>query len=145
MIPADHITIEGEFAWLVYQPGVDPMFRWKQANRPCDWCTGDGYLLGEPDHYERGTAAYVDCDDCHGTGRHVFEIEVEWPVCEPECPVIHPGRTLSVSVVEVLGPIDLVSPGVWTVRANVHVGTKVSPLPSAAAPGMTAVKLKVVR
>ena len=27
----------------------------------CEWCVGDGLLMGEPDHYERGTDAWLDC------------------------------------------------------------------------------------
>lgn len=39
---------------------------------PCEWCCGDGWLMGEPDHYERGTDAWIQCD-CNPNGDDPYE------------------------------------------------------------------------
>ena len=38
---------------------------------PCGWCAGDGWLMGEPDHYERGTDAWLQCE-CNPNGDDPF-------------------------------------------------------------------------
>lgn len=52
---------------------------------PCEWCAEDGWLMGEPDHYERGTDAWIAChcnpngDDPHDGRITVPELAVvEW-------------------------------------------------------------------
>ena len=120
-IPASHIKFSDDrtTAWLVVS--ADPSeYGWDVAlNRPCDTC--DGTL--EQLIVERGV---VRCPDCHGSGRHCFEIEVRtectcerrtigggagWYDHATDCPVRsikgylasdgwHFVRTLTVSVVE---------------------------------------------
>ena len=159
MIPADHFKFsdDGTTAWWVLPP-FDAEVELSEDNpafldRPCDGCEGGQAWW---------TAVQANpCPACFGSGRHCFDITVEWPVCEPECPVIHPGRTLTVSVVPgmVLPMFD------WTgtydpARTPAHLSlsrdgthwtyfpqqghgrTSVIKLPSAA-PGMTAVLLNI--
>ena len=128
-IPASHIKFSDDrtTAWLVVS--ADPSeYGWDVAlNRPCDTCDGSLEQL----IVERGV---VRCPDCHGSGRHCFEIEVRtectcerrtigggagWYDHATDCPVRsikgylasdgwHFVRTLTVSVVPgmVLGPLD---------------------------------------
>jgi hypothetical protein len=47
----------------------------------CEWCVGEGWLLGAPDHYEAGTDAVIDCTGdndeptCNGLG-YPSELEI---------------------------------------------------------------------
>ena len=71
MIPADHITIDGDTAWLVFgDDDNERMFlpaEWAtDLDRPCDTCDGHP---PEWDHYGK-------CPDCID-GRHTFEIDVQ--------------------------------------------------------------------
>ena len=97
MISADQITLhnDGDRAWLLYRPGVDPMVRWKQANRPCDTCEGTGRVMGND--------GIVACPDCDGTGRHTFDITLAI-LTDDESTYGTPSgtRTLRVHVVQVL-------------------------------------------
>ena len=86
MIPADHITIDGDMALLVMPPDHEfptnqashqcavcgnppeshPWPHVGAANRQCDTCDGVGWP---------GFAMFA-CPDCDGTGRHTFTVEV---------------------------------------------------------------------
>ena len=69
MIPADHITFDGDMAWTVsHIPGWGgrPSGGWVNADRPCDDCGGDPLNTLDDD------VCPADCID----GRHTFEIEV---------------------------------------------------------------------
>lgn len=70
MIPANSIHFnEDGTAWWVFDEHLTTMQR-EEADRPCDACDGDLETL----IVRHGV---VRCPDCHGTGRHVFGIEVE--------------------------------------------------------------------
>lgn len=76
MIPADHISIDGDTAWLVVEADSLPIIDYRadtedDIDRPCDTCGGDKFWLD----WDREEP--VACGDCHGTGRHVFDIKVE--------------------------------------------------------------------
>ena len=143
MIPADHITIDGDRAWLVVSSPVDAQVA---VDRPCDICGGEH--LGLPGDDPRSMSSLCVC---HGTGRHCFTIEVD---------VYGTGyglRALTVHVVPgmVLPILDAdqyeegLPPAVWLAN-NLdtgiawHDGGSYDTLPPAAAPGMFAVMLQVV-
>jgi hypothetical protein len=163
-IAATAITIDGDTAWLAVEYpaplGKATIVSYRELDRPCDRCHGTGRMLEDD-------ASRPTCPDCHGTGRHTFTIDVECEWCvgygyllgapdhyEAGSDAVIPctdddgeecndgSRSISVHVVEVLGPITEVAPGVWTVRGNVHVGN-LAPLPEDAADGMYAVRLAV--
>jgi len=48
-------------------PDCDDGQRRHPVTVPCEWCAEDGWLMGEPDHYERGTDAWIACD-CNPNG-----------------------------------------------------------------------------
>ena len=90
-IPADHITFDGDTAWMVLPP-FDPETEMaeddpRSLDRPCHTCGGEMLVV---DPHEPTSS--VDCPDCID-GRHTFEIEVERPVDgwhpdwtgDPEC------------------------------------------------------------
>lgn len=60
----------------------------------CEWCVGDGWLLGEPDHYERGSDAYIACE------------------CNPneDDPFTSPGVSVDVVVAELVPVVPYDSP-----------------------------------
>jgi len=145
MINADSISIQGDRAWLLYRPGVDPMVRWKQANRPCDTCDGRRWSLGDrtPGLYDA-----VPCKDCID-GRHCFDIEVEYAHNEGAW------QDLTVHVIEVLPIVGNGICGVerhvvdrgadgddWHVCSSLNAWEQIT-LPPAAAPGQWAVELAV--
>lgn len=148
MITSDHITFDGDTAWMVEWPAPDSPSGWpvNRNDRPCDTCSqwnGNGM---DDD--------VCDCADCRGTGRHVFDIEVphedkRWSS------VIQQYRTrkYSVYVVEVLpitegvineDHVGMYDDGAWHVIWNDQHANEV-PLPPAAEPGMWAVKLAEVQ
>ncbi len=61
---------------------------------PCEWCAGDGWLMGEPDHYERGTDAWLQCE-CNPNG---------------DDPFVSPGVEVKVVVLELLPVVDADTP-----------------------------------
>ena len=156
MIPADHITFDGDMAWWVLGPWTqDDSPPIRQLDRLCDTCNGAGQVpFGLPSNGPER------CPDCIN-GRHTFKIEVQWPVCEPECSVIHPGKTYQVSIAPGMvlpiverhpfGPMThadgyvLYLPDgtgqLWQTPAR-NDGAIIA-LPPAAKPGMWAVKLRV--
>ena len=72
MIAADAITTpddQGRMWWIDEDSLRTGGAIFHDLDRPCDNCEGSGI-----DHL--GQSPW-DCPDCHGTGRHVFEIEVE--------------------------------------------------------------------
>lgn len=122
---------------------------WHGSERPCDLC---------------GTMFDIDirkatCPTCHGTGRHVFEIEVEPHGTECECRACLYGahRTLLVHVVPgMVLPIVADDDAEWSRGRHIFMGRiwepgKMGPfptdyvtLPPAAKPGMWAVQLQQV-
>jgi len=145
-ITADHITppdTDGR-RWLV-RPGDNASWEaWTHEDRLCDLCDGAAFML-EPDY---------PCVECHGTGRHIFTIEVAEPWDKPG----EPCGTLLVHVVpdmvlptinedDLLNgthPVVLIDP-----YDEAHVLDGIRPrlvtLPPAAKPGMWAVQLQEVR
>jgi hypothetical protein len=142
MIPADHITIDGDTAWWVRDPGewTDYGSILNELDRPCDTC---GSMF---DIDIRG----IVCPDCHGTGRHVFDIEVATPEAKGfgdfiDSYRVHvvPGMVLQIHDHFVKGPhVRLRNGRAVYVEANERQHRII--LPSAAAPGMWAVQLAVV-
>jgi hypothetical protein len=97
VIPADHIAIDGDTAWVVIPERftTHPPADWTSKDRPCDTCGGCGAVdIPEDEEHFNLTEP---CPDCDGTGRHTFEIEV----ANPNRPDgwLFPARTLRVSVV----------------------------------------------
>jgi hypothetical protein len=147
VIAADRITIDGNEAWWVppwTQASLPPI---ANLNRPCETCDETSYVQGEE---------FVRCDCIDG--RHTFDIEVGRPfwLADPPTPR---SRTYRAAIIEVL-PIfgenhdDWPSPhppGPAYVRLNdsgrafllTPFESHEITLPSAAAPGMYAVRLAV--
>jgi hypothetical protein len=100
MIPRTHIEFNDDHtkAWLVMP--ADPistafMIRnewfpcssdgvpdwWAALDRPCETCNGrkaveaEFWDLTDPNNH----LGWVDCPDCHGTGRHTFAIDIKCP------------------------------------------------------------------
>lgn len=73
MIPADHITIDGDTAWLVVASITAPFGEPLPAalDRPCDTCGGTGLVPPKPEPHPQVPGF---CPDCDGTGRHTFTI-----------------------------------------------------------------------
>jgi len=170
-IPADHWLDNGDgTVWWVLMPIDRVQLAAKEADidRPCDTCdSGDlrpaGWL------YIRGEGWQL-CPDCDGTGRHTFTVEVERPIpmlnANPDRPDITSNeiRTYRVSVVPgTVLPIFDLDGSDGNNEANImwddvdgsflyypagwyddrDLGEQTVTLPSAAAPGMWAVKLAV--
>lgn len=161
MIPADHVIFDGDTAWWVLpwtQASAPPI---ANLDRPCDeyacndgsWLDGDGDIV-------------CDCEECHGSGRHTFDIEVRAdyyiaPMHHHVLADVHrvsivPGMVLPIvdgNIAEELDRNDrhIMSNGDGTFRfyeagwwdhPNIDDDYLVT-LPPAAKPGMWAVKLKV--
>ena len=86
MISADHFLDSGDgTAWMLLRRCPDPaagsaahwggghpcVYGCKALDRPCGTCEGDKYLDNE-------MVMGVTCDDCDGTGRHTFPVEVSF-------------------------------------------------------------------
>lgn len=149
MITADRFSIDGDTAWLVFTD--EPPFQlrcvefWQDYDRPCDTCDGHP---PEWDHYGK-------CPDCIA-GRHTFDL-----IVEADHPLIHlPGARIIHRVSIVPGmvlPIEADSTDPLYPRVVMRDDRKQvlvmpgyqrhdipSRFPSAAAPGMWAVKLRVI-
>ena len=50
--------------WLL--PNDPPSITWLAGPIECEWCVGEGWLYGDPDHYERGTEATMVCEGDDG-------------------------------------------------------------------------------
>jgi hypothetical protein len=110
----------------------------------CEWCGGEGWLMGEPDHYERGTEAVIDCvgddgercDDGVVTDPRRWTVDGLWPVVhvlvrEPPLPCLIVGRGNAhgpvyelwdgerLTQITVTGPLP--SPGDWIVALTLAV------------------------
>ena len=161
MIPADHITFDGDMAWWVLDEDYEfDSVHARSLDRPCEWCQR---------HLSSG--AWPNCPDCNGTGRHTFQIEVECDVCadraewcgfdgigNPLCSngtvalrvSIVPGMVLPIVSAEqyrndmsLRGPFVIAySDGTTSVYHNTS-DIRVTPLPPAAKPGDWAVQLNV--
>ena len=150
MIPADHITFDGDKAWTLLvelaqycRAGEFPQL----LDRPCEWCQR---------HLSSGI--WPNCPECNRSGRHTFEIEVECPTCDEHC--VAYDRTYRVAIVPgMVLPILLARSELpdstcivdWKNRYCGNPRFAVSPLdthgycitlPPAARPGMWAVQLK---
>lgn len=149
MIPADHITIDGDTAWVLLpfnnvNEGIARAF----LDRPCDTCGGRAW---------RDLATQigrVPCPACDGSGRHTFEIEAQ-------VPYVLDGKTslaavpLRVHVIEVLPivrngicgtqrhVVDRGTSGTdWHVCSSLNAWEPIT-LPPTTKPRMWAVKLAV--
>ena len=163
MIPADHITFDGDTAWLVFGDDDNERMFFPAAwvtdlDRPCDTCDGVGFvkqiytgtvLLREP--------CPADCID----GRHTFEIEVErftvFDASDGQRAIRYEPTTYRVSIVPgMVLPIknrpnsatDADFPVVWITNEGHTLMVRAARdhayiiLPPAAAPGTWAVQLK---
>ena len=80
-IPADHIKFSDDSttAWWVVPEMSDPRaFDVTDAlnlDRPCSTCDGDGREANAHDGTSYGD--FTDCLDCHGSGRHCFDIAAD--------------------------------------------------------------------
>jgi len=141
MISADHFHDSGDgSAWVVHDD-YTPAFI-ATLDRPCDTCGGakryavvaDGQMVG-----------WQNCQDCDGSGRHVFEVEVACEACADRHD--HPignssgGRTLRVYIVTVL-PIYGDHDEAMDAKSFSYCVIGDDNLPPAAKSGMWAVKLK---
>jgi len=142
VISADRIHFNGDgTAWVVFRSVAVENDPWSLADRPCDHCGGSGRC--DHDDYD------IVCPDCDGTGRHTFTVTA---------PDFRGGHELRVSVVPrmvlpivQMGTFDPDRPDRFIAmdgrgNAAYHVkGERPIPvtLPSAAVPGMWAVKLAV--
>jgi hypothetical protein len=107
-------------AWVLYAPGVDRMFRWKQADRPCDTCGGTRVIR----HRYRPDSDEGFCPACFN-GRHAFTIEVECPWIDENGPDT---RTLTVAVRP--GGIEQQEDGAWRVLLDIKPSTCYRILPT---------------
>ena len=118
MIPASHITIDGDTAlWVFDENGPAPQF---QSSRPCDTCGGS--------QWDDELEDFVSCAVCDDTGRHTFDIEYHWVY--PECETYGVTRTLRVHIIDVLPILPITEfdytlppaaePGMYLVRLAVH-------------------------
>jgi hypothetical protein len=75
-IPKDSISFndDGTEAWLVIPLLLDVEMKLTE-DRPCGTCDGNGWLRAPRAILSGGP----DCEDCDGTGRHTFTIEVKTP------------------------------------------------------------------
>ena len=160
MIPADHITFDGDTAWLVCPneyTGTDDeawlfLSFWHGSDRPCDTCDGMGW---RPDRYNANSSLRCHCID----GRHTFEIEVEQvepPIAPGRYSLRQVWRTYRVSIVpgmvlpiwrghpptEVRRFIAAWGDGWALVDRDTNTGPIIAAFPPAAKPGMWAVKLR---
>ena len=77
MITATDIAFDSNRAWLrctntdTEQDENRAAF-WHGSDRPCDTCNGGRIELLE------GGPGSIGCPDCHGTGRHTFNIDTAW-------------------------------------------------------------------
>lgn len=164
MTPADRFLLDNDTAWWVIGD-LDAFhdYEYLDLERPCEsWrpvCNRIGPNFGKPDHN--------GCSDCGSTGRHTFDIEVECPTCtgraewcgfdgigNPACSngvttyrvSIVPGTVLLIADRDDLSPTALIfineSGNAYLYDPSERINLPVF-LPSAAAPGMWAVKLKV--
>ena len=172
MIPANHITINGDTAWWVFDHGLQ-LIDLAAADVPCDGCFNGEYPIWDHNDVE------VECPDCDGTGRHTFAIEVECVgtlmpndhgglTCDGGCSDypygvvthrVHVVPSMVVPIVDVWGDhesaprngrvVDLGNQGhAWVVDITSKADWQLQPveritLPPAAKPGMWAVQLAV--
>ena len=115
MTAADHIKFsdDGTEAWLEDDRGFDA----HALARTCDTCEGTGLI----DRHISGD----ECPDCHGSGRHCFDITVECSGddCQVMLPVENASEwvhTLTVSVVPGMVLPSAAEPGMWAVKLTVH-------------------------
>ena len=146
MIPADHITSDGDMAWLVVAADPDE-YGWAAAlDRPCDTCGSTA-----PD------APFIqNCPDCIN-GRHTFEIEVSFGAMtrgfRTHRASVVPGMVLPIIAdcrsdrIPAQACIEVVSASYirewcWSDRWK-RWQHRVVTLPPAAKPGMWAIQLKI--
>jgi hypothetical protein len=146
VIAADRIIIDGDEAWVVVAP--DPKrggISGQWLARPCNHCDGTEWLNVED----------INCDCIDG--RHTFDIEVEHPAglyyghIKRRAAVIEVLPIVRYSAEAKGGPyiLSLAAPKMsgeshCLVRPNTAPGqSQLIRLPSAAAPGMYAVRLKI--
>ena len=146
MIDADHWHDCGDgTAWWVVEPihrmGVtntvgdgwhDPSW-FKSLDRPCDGCDGEGFASNE-------MVMGVDCPDCDGSGRHVFDLEVAW---QTEVDAYEQAYRVSVVPGMVLPIVSEVDP-VFIAREEFPLITIDVTLPPAATTGLWAVKVWII-
>ena len=150
IVPADRILIDGDTGWLVIDGIVDEA--WYQAlNRPCDACGGRVQMYWDHDP-DLPMGKCISCID----GRHTFDLEVE----RSDGRLLNFGRAAIIEVLPIREWQSVLDPptGRWLALNRVDgdrysiqdcdgYGITTTPsnitLPSAAAPGMFAVRLKI--
>lgn len=163
MIPTDHIHFNDDgTAWWVWTEDDHHAYANVDhdnigLDRPCDTCGGSGTCGASANGQSIG---WQRCNDCHGTGRHVFQIEVV-NMGTPYQPAKPHYRTLRVHVVpgmvlpivaDVGRPVPsethirITGGGIAWLAERIDGGgwrhTEIT-LPPDAKPGMWAVKLAV--
>lgn len=164
MIPSSHFHLEADTAWWVTGDLIASSEGWALTiDRPCDTCDGERLVPGSTaDELQRIEEV---CPSCDGTGRHTFDVEVEC-LCEPESGLdgceagtyrVHVISGMVLPIVETIpaSTSHLIEnePAVfsdpewrdeWFIRTTDGcIDSLGVTLPSAAAPGMFAVKLGV--
>lgn len=161
MIPADHITIDGDTALVVKSPFDSTIPSFEPLDRPCDDCDGQGErfvdehgsVWGDTLAEGLGLTERIVCVACDGSGHHAFTVEVKTPGGHNGD--LHQGvgwsggtRTLRVHVIDVLPPDEWwprcdcpTCPSMNNPQRKRHYLT--CTLPSAAEPGMWLVRLGV--
>ena len=167
MIPADQIAFDGDTAWWVKNKptydGADGATL-TSLDRPCDTCDGTGANQPDEDYddinlawaTDDDTAELYDCTGgCDGTGRHTFTIEVSFGVMTRGFRIhrvsVVPGMVLPIvadadDLPDCPPLIEMDDGGVRFFDEGVVETNDAEPitLPPAAAPGMWAVKLRIV-
>ena len=145
MIDVDHWhNCEDGTAWLVTSQTVNgkpylPLFpnghgyTFESLDRPCDGCDGEGFASNE-------MVMGVDCPDCDGSGRHVFDLEVAW---QTEVDAYEQAYRVSVVPGMVLPIVSEVDP-VFIAREEFPLITIDVTLPPAATTGLWAVKVRII-
>lgn len=157
MIPADHIQFNGDTAWLVGTEWWGTTIMRDAQDRPCSTCEGCGWTVEGPNYYEPYGDRIV-CLDCID-GRHTFDIEVEADYfIEPS----HHHVLADVHRVSIVPGMVLPIVDIWPTESPAIYHDPSSPvsewwytlakpdgwnlpitLPSAAAPGLWAVQLRL--